>query len=108
MDATVTLFDETYEIDLVLDTYENGGRIAIRAYTEDGPFGTITTNVPEFPLKKGEIIVKTWNESEWVPQLLTQMPDMFKDTGKRVKLGYAEGQIWKLNTEGMEGYEPKT
>lgn len=99
MKATATLFGETTEVELVVNSYQAGGRPAIIAMCEDGVYGVVTVNEPKTVLAEDEILVKTWTESVWVPQLLEQLPHVFKDTGRRVPMGCAHAQIWKFNRE---------
>ena len=85
-----------------------GGRLAIESYELSGePWGVLTVNLPEArDLAADEIIVKTWSENEiWVPQLLTVLPHVFEDTGRRIPAGYTQAQVWKLKVpiQGEEG-----
>ena len=94
--ANVTLLDEPCDITLDVRQYGMGGRTAIVAMCDEGVYGKVTVNDPEVTLAEGEILVKTWMENEWVPQLLEQLPGNFRDTGRRVRMGYAEAQIWSF------------
>jgi hypothetical protein len=97
MKATVTLFDEVFNISLEVNSYRDGNRVAITAVCDDGErFGTVTVNDPSVDLAEGEILVKTWTENAWVPQLLEQLPNRFFDTGKRVPMGYDNAQVWRF------------
>lgn len=72
------------------------GRPRIGLTGADGPFGTLTTNVDGVNLKEDEIIVKTWSENEhWYAHVLITCP-FLEDTGKRVKTGFCEAQIWRV------------
>lgn len=86
------------------------GRLAIEAYVvEDGEnWGTLTVNIVGAPEPaEDEIIVKAWSENEhWVPQLLTVLPHVFEDTGRRIPAGYAQAQVWKLKVP-ITGRKPK-
>lgn len=81
-----------YENDLSMERTNEDG------VPEDGwePYATITTNIPNVELGPDEIIVKNWSENSWVGQLLTLMPDVFQDTGRRVKVGFVEAPVWKF------------
>lgn len=88
----ITLFGNSYDVKLVEGKYGDGST-AIQAIDPEGPFGTLTVCVPGTRLLENEILVKTWSEnSEWAPQLLQYG---FEDTGRRVKTGYVEAQVWK-------------
>ena len=64
--------------------------------TDDGePFGTVTVNVPGYPLADDEVPVKTCEENAPARQPLLNS-GVFMDTGKRVPCGDAEAEVWKL------------
>ena len=98
MNTTITLYDQKVKIAINKGTYSMGNRTALEAVgCEDGdPFGFITVNIPDVPLKANEICVKTWSENSWVLQLLTLLPNNFKDTGKRIPCGYTDAQVWEF------------
>lgn len=98
MKTCVSLFGTNYPIDIKKSAYAMGNAICLEAVEcESGnPFGVITTNVPGLTLANDEICVKTYSENEWVTQLLTLLPDNFKDTGKEVDLGFVSAPIWKF------------
>ena len=96
MKASIEMFGETTEVVLEVKKYLAGGRPAITAMCEDGPFGVVTVNDPDVLLGPGEILVKAWTENRWVTQLLEQLPEHFTDTGRRVSMGHAMAHIWKF------------
>lgn len=52
------------ELTLVGGRYKNG-RQAIRAVNSEGEhLATLTVNIPELPLKEGEMFIKDWGENE--------------------------------------------
>ena len=89
--------------ELCLDVVKYGnGRTAIQAYgRNDGePFGIVTVNVPSAELGEGEILVKTWNDNvEWVPQVMMALPHVFKNTGRKVRVGYAMAEVWEFTPD---------
>lgn len=96
MEATIDLFGDIFDIEIKKLTSKMNDGIALYAI-ERGTgefFGTITINNPKIPLQDGEICVKTYSENSWVPQLLTLFPNDFKDTGKRVEVGFMTVPIW--------------
>lgn len=97
MKTTIEFYGENVDINIVKSNYGQGGATALIAMDDEGEFGVITVNNPRFELSPDEIIVKTWSENQWVTQLLQKLPNVFQDTGKRVPMGYAEGQIWKFS-----------
>lgn len=82
MKTTVSLFGTNYPIEIKKSTYAMGDAICLEAVESKSgnPFGMITINVP-IRLADDEICVKTYSENEWVTQLLTLLPNNFKDTG---------------------------
>lgn len=93
--GTITAYGE--ELRLVLGRYQNL-RAAIRLESLLGdPWGVLTVNLPEVPLGKGELLVKTYGENEPLraPALAS---GLFQDTERRVKVGYAEVEVWKRIT----------
>lgn len=101
--ASVSLvcFGKMRSLALYADGYAVGG-LAIHAFDEGAnePWGDVTVKVFGTSLADGEVCVKTWSEnSDWVPQLLSLLPDVFQDTGRRVSCGFTEAQVWKVNPE---------
>ena len=86
------------EVVLVKEKYVNGDSTAIELMcNEDGywePYSTLTVCIPGTILEDNEILVKTWSENEQLKELTKT--DMFSDTGKRVKSGFVEAEIWKI------------
>jgi hypothetical protein len=97
MKTKIEFLGEVVDIQLEVAEYNMGGRKAIRAMCDEGPFGVLTVNDPGARLGPGEILVKTWTENCWVPQLLELLPENFKDTGRRVPMGYGSAQVWKFS-----------
>ena len=89
----ITMFGKQYDVELDEAKYGDGST-AIQVMDSDGePFGRLTVCVPGTQLSENEVLVKTWSEnSEWAPQMLVYG---FEDTGRRVKTGYVEAQVWK-------------
>lgn len=74
------------------------GQIGILAEDQGYIFGKVTVAISGVELGEDEVTVKTYSENlSWVPQLLKS--GLFTDTGKRVTIGYAQAEIWKVNTE---------
>ena len=98
MKTTVNLFGANFQIEIKKSTYAMGNAIVLEAVdSETGdPFGMITVNGPGISLGPDEICVKTYSENEWVLQLLTLLPNNFKDTGKSVEIGFATAPIWQF------------
>jgi hypothetical protein len=94
MKTTIDFLDTQYDIELVTNRYRSTNNLVIQAVCDDGElFGTVTTNV-ENQLEENEIAVKTYSENSWAPQLLEKLPEVFKDTGKRIPSGFVNVHIW--------------
>lgn len=90
----ITMFGKQYDVELIEAKYGDGS-IALEVIdSQDGePFGRLTVCVPDTRLNENEVLVKTWSENqEWASQFLKYG---FEDTGRRVKTGYVEAQVWK-------------
>ena len=96
MKLTINTFGSDQEIVLEKHNYGND-RIAITASCTDGePWGTLTVNMPEIHLDDDEIIVKDYSEnSEWVPQVIKQLPELFEATGRQAKSGFVSCPIYR-------------
>jgi len=94
MNKKIKLYDQTMYID---DTqkYMNG-RMAVEIYDSEGPFMTLSVNVPEaHNVEEGEFIVKTYSENEPFIDEISES-GLFIDTGKVVLSGFATMPIWKF------------
>lgn len=100
MKTKITAYGEQIELTLKFSNYLLGDRLSIRAETGDGePYGTLTTNLPDQPLNPGEIFVKTYSENAaWVPQVLKNLPELFTDTGRRVKSGFVTIPVYQVRS----------
>jgi len=96
--------------EIVLKHYHTSGDLAI---TLDDPdtgerIAVLTINMPEemrkdanIKLDKDEILVKTWSENAGIAQDCL-LSGYFRDTGKRVPMGFVEAHIWMFLKEGGE------
>lgn len=96
MKTTIKLGTSSFPIEIKQKIYENGRTCLIAYEDQDSEFGVITLNISEISLKEKQIVVKTWFENRWTVQLLTLLPQHFKDTGKRVQVGFLTAPIWKF------------
>lgn len=74
-----------------------GGRLAIK-YVDiksGEPFSILTVNLPDDELADGEFFVKTWSENEKTAKAAIES-GFYKDTGRRVKTGFVEAEVWKF------------
>jgi hypothetical protein len=100
MKATVNCFGETFNLSIKEGRYKDNNNVALQAYSDDGsPFGTITVNTDVY-MGTHFVLVKTYSENaEWVPQLLSQLPNNFRNTGNKIPVGYTEAEIWEYFPE---------
>ena len=91
----IEMYERTYVVNLYLTYYPAGGAKALVLHSIEGPFATLSVNIPEHKLADDEVLVKTWSENERIiePVLAT---GLFEDTGRRVPTGYCEAQVWRL------------
>lgn len=95
---TFKIGDEVVEIST--NRYSDGNRVAIRLVCTEGedkgmPYCTLTVNIPEVTLLPGEIIIKSWEENEYAAEA-AKSSGLFNDTGKRVRTGYVQAEIWEI------------
>lgn len=84
------------EILTIYETKYLGGAKAIELLdSNEEPYTRLTTNIPGTPLKENEILVKTWSENEEVADSALKS-GIFRDTGKRVRSGWVEAQVWQM------------
>lgn len=94
----INSYGSKLEVILVKEHYQADNSTAIELMcNEDGywePYSTLTVCIPGAILEDNEILVKTWSENEPLKELATT--DLFTDTGKRVKSGFVEAEIWRV------------
>jgi hypothetical protein len=91
----VNFYGEIHHTNIHITQY-GSSRIAILLQEQDGePFGTLTVNLPDEEIEDGEIIVKTWSGNEPLADAAMKS-GLFSDTGKRLKTGFVEAQIWRI------------
>lgn len=86
----------TYEIEY--GKYCNN-RVAVQVYDDEGPFATLSVNVPEIKLEQNEFILSHNLMSPIFEKFLTEMLDTgkFEDTGKRCSYGFCKNvPIWRI------------
>jgi len=94
--------------------YANNNRLALQLVQTDwgnlynlyvdkpeaaiAPLAILTVNLPEEDLSDGEFFVKTWGENEEI-SVEALASGLFIDTGRRVKTGHCEAQVWQFKEE---------
>lgn len=97
----VRAFGKEYRCKFRTAKYSDGNRLAIQVVCEDNsPFGWWTVNLPDQPLGKDEIFVKTWAENEEIAKVCLAT-GLFEDTGKRVPTGFVHAQVWRIKEGGV-------
>lgn len=92
----VSMYGSTFNVVLRPVTYLKNNRVALAVREEDGsPVGSLTVNLPDFPLGEREIFVKDWSENEELAKSMLAS-GLFKDTGKRVPSGHVMVPIWEI------------
>ena len=90
---------EGLALTIVEQIYEINKRIAISVVTKGGnPYARISVNIPELSLDEGEFFVKTWSENYDIVKVVKKL-GIFKDTGRRVQVGFAQAAVWKVREE---------
>jgi hypothetical protein len=67
----------------------------VQIYDDEGPYCTLSVNIPGTQLAEDEFLIKTWSENESLrgPVLAS---GLFLDTGRRVQAGFAQAEVWML------------
>ena len=86
--------------DIEFKTYPNG-RTAIQLWCEEGPMGTATVNIPEYPVPENHVLIKDWSENRGMLQALIDA-GVVKDTGIVVPSGYVEANLAELLVQPQE------
>jgi hypothetical protein len=67
--------------------YSNNGRVGLRLFQDDNtPYATATVNIPEAPLGKNKIFVKSYAENEGMAEAL-EAGGIAQKTGRTLQLG---------------------
>lgn len=75
--------------------YENE-RTAIVVLTDTGSrYAVLTVNFPGTPLDSDEVLIKTWSENTDIAKTVLET-GLFIDTGRRIRTGFYEAQVWKV------------
>lgn len=91
---TFTAHDQTFTVWPEVGHYSNG-RLAIKFFDQEGPFSTITTNLPDQHLNEGEVFVKDWSENEVLVNALLEA-GWLTLTGREVQSGYVFPKVMRL------------
>lgn len=83
---TITAYGAEHTIVPHIGRYAND-RIAIQMMGDDGPFGTLTINLPDVHLNEGEVLIKDWAENEPMAAAL-KAAGWITPTGREVASGY--------------------
>lgn len=76
-------------------SYQNG-QPKVQLWDNEGPAGSLSIAGPtDVMLAPGEFLAKVWSENEEIADCALKS-GVFIDTGRRVPVGHAEAQIWKI------------
>ena len=79
----------------LIQTADENNAVAFFVESLDGePWATLTVNIPGTVLAEDEVLVKTWSENEELRQPALNT-GLFIDTGRRVKSGFVEAEVWR-------------
>jgi hypothetical protein len=89
----VNIFGESYEVSLSVAQYSNNGATAVQLMSDEGPFSTISVNLPESGLlSKGQFFGKHWSENEGILEQLVAQGAIKKVAGiSPVASGFING-----------------
>lgn len=69
-------------------------RPAYQIYDDEGPFMTLSCNLPDAPLEYGEFFVKDWSENApYIEEIFKS--GLFVNTGKSCATGFVVAPVWK-------------
>ena len=88
-----------YELTLTREEYGNG-RLAIQAWEKDGPFGTISVNLPDEDCPKGHCFIDTNNMPEAARFLIEN--GIGEDTGDVGFSGFCVYPLFKIDESKLE------
>jgi hypothetical protein len=92
---THTQYGEEFELIPSFGQYDNG-RLAFRLYDDDGPFATVSINLPGTTLYEDDMIfVKSYAENEEIVKTLVTA-GWLVPTERQVKSGYIEVPVMRL------------
>ena len=90
---TITAINKTYPVDIQKDKYHDNGALALQAYDEEGPFATLSTNLPlSKSLPKNQCFFKNWSENDgFLEQLEAQ--GLVKRVGPSMQTGFVSAPL---------------
>jgi hypothetical protein len=110
MKATINCYGESFDLEIVVETYSNGQPALVAYIEETGErWGVISTHIPEANLVFGEVCIKTWSENKpWVEQVLNQLSEDLIDTGVVIETGFVRSPVYRISDRVLteEGYDP--
>lgn len=74
------------------------GRLCIKVEAVDGPYCTLTTNIPDIHLNDGEVLIKDWSENEAIVKHLVDL-GIIIPTGREVSSGYVFPMVATIRSE---------
>ena len=82
------------DLRIKLDLYANG-QTKVQLWDAEGPAGCLSCSIDYVDLGNTEFLAKTWSENEELAAAALQS-GLFEDTDRRVAVGFAEAQVWRI------------
>jgi hypothetical protein len=92
---TVNVHGTKFQVTLRSMKYQNDRLAIVGTLGDIEDFGVLSVNIPDQPLKENEVLIKNWSENEAYAEA-ARNSGFFKDTGRRVKTGFCEAEIWEV------------
>jgi hypothetical protein len=92
---TLTAWGETHTLTPQVSRYSMKDRLAISFYDEEGPYASLTVNLPNEHLNEDEVFVKDWSECEGLAQACIEAGWLLP-TGREVSSGFVFPKVMRL------------
>lgn len=86
--------DTEIKVELQLTQYANNKRLALQLWSEDGPYATLSVNLPKAKCGEGEFFVDT-NNCPWAESWLDDN-GIAEETGEFEMSGFCVYPKWRL------------
>ena len=103
MTATVKTQFGTYEVNTEITSYVDNGTLAILLWCEDGPFATLTVNLPDSTHREGCQFVGM-NNCPWAEDFINKY-NLGRFTGHYGVSGFCIYPEYEFNLEEIEKYK---
>ena len=90
----------TYEVTIRTSKYRTGDNLAIMLMEADGPFATITVNLPAYTLTKKSCAFVDTNNCPWAPEFIKEYK-LGTNTGFVGYSGYCEYPLYEFDLDRL-------